>query len=351
MIETPAPAPVPAPARKPLLESDLDNTVTPSEPLPYVPVTSSLFRVIRHVHQVVPGRIPVLRGVFLYVAYVWHVEHCAGWVTSYLPLPPSVIETLDNIISLALCARISTVWVHMVASSTTTQQSLFSRLYSRAPPAPMWLQIAVPALIVACLRYGTLYIVRHASSLLGITIAPIPERLPIWYGDEIGWLRIPTLLLMAYAEKNMWIRMKILLFLAIFILGALFDISCSVALTRVQASLLPLETETLVSFDRSFGGAVQPGQQVTLYAAWASFDWDATFRLLETYVKIELLQIILLATGYGSFAVGIYLLFDGGFPLATAAWQQQVTDKITANATIDVAGGLRMRLGGNSTGF
>ncbi|KAI1092719.1 hypothetical protein F5B19DRAFT_453286 [Rostrohypoxylon terebratum] len=68
-------------------------------------------------------------------------------------------------------------------------------------------------------------------------------------------------------------------------------IPTQVILTRVQASLLPDEDDTIVPFDRSFGGKVEPAIVggkgfVTVKDAWQSFSRASWVRLVKLYVKI-----------------------------------------------------------------
>ncbi|KAF7558975.1 hypothetical protein G7046_g5171 [Stylonectria norvegica] len=68
-------------------------------------------------------------------------------------------------------------------------------------------------------------------------------------------------------------------------------IPAHVILVRVQASLLPDEEDTIVPFDRSFEGLVEPAVvgglgYVTLKSAWATFSRAAWRRLVILYVKI-----------------------------------------------------------------
>jgi hypothetical protein len=64
----------------------------------------------------------------------------------------------------------------------------------------------------------------------------------------------------------------------------------------VQASLLPGSEETIVPFDRTFGGKVMVGGSgvVGMLDAWRSFGWSSRIRLLRVYAKLWAIQIALL---------------------------------------------------------
>ena len=69
-----------------------------------------------------------------------------------------------------------------------------------------------------------------------------------------------------------------------------------VALTRIQASMLPEEDEAIVAFDRSFGGRFEPrivggAGALGLKDAWYSFDKASRLRLLKLTGKILAIDI------------------------------------------------------------
>ena len=60
--------------------------------------------------------------------------------------------------------------------------------------------------------------------------------------------------------------------------------------------MLPDEDESIVPFDRSFGGKVEPEDVggsgcVGMLDAWKTFDWAARIRLIKLYAKVFALQI------------------------------------------------------------
>ncbi|KFA67732.1 hypothetical protein S40285_00941 [Stachybotrys chlorohalonatus IBT 40285] len=73
-------------------------------------------------------------------------------------------------------------------------------------------------------------------------------------------------------------------------------IPAQVVLIRVQASLLPADAETIISFDRSFQGLVEPAiasgkGYATISQAWATFSRAAWRRLVILYAKIFVIGI------------------------------------------------------------
>lgn len=74
-------------------------------------------------------------------------------------------------------------------------------------------------------------------------------------------------------------------------LFVLLQIPATVAMVRVAASMLPEEDETIVPFDRTFGGLTTPeiigGQgKIGIVEAWRSFNWECRRRLLRTVIKV-----------------------------------------------------------------
>lgn len=84
------------------------------------------------------------------------------------------------------------------------------------------------------------------------------------------------------------------LFFAMLLTVALFvllQIPATVAMVRVAASMLPEEDETIVPFDRTFGGLTTPeiigGQgKIGIVEAWKSFNGECRRRLLRTVIKV-----------------------------------------------------------------
>lgn len=82
------------------------------------------------------------------------------------------------------------------------------------------------------------------------------------------------------------------------VLGVAIVIPANVALSRVQASMLPDEDETIVPFDRAFGGQVEPAivggsGAISFMDAWRTFDRPARARVVKLCFKIVLVELAL----------------------------------------------------------
>ena len=75
------------------------------------------------------------------------------------------------------------------------------------------------------------------------------------------------------------------------------QIPATVAMVRVAASMLPEEDETIVPFDRTFGGRTTPeiigGQgKIGIMEAWRSFTGEQRRRVLRTVLKAAALVLV-----------------------------------------------------------
>lgn len=100
------------------------------------------------------------------------------------------------------------------------------------------------------------------------------------------------------------------IFLSIFVL-----IPAHVVLVRVQASLLPEDQETIIPFDRSFEGKVEPAVvggtgYVSMKDAWATFSRSAWRRLVKLYVKIYLVSMALVVLTIAVVAPQVFLMIS-----------------------------------------
>ncbi|KAI0508431.1 hypothetical protein F5B22DRAFT_620594 [Xylaria bambusicola] len=167
-------------------------------------------------------------------------------------------------------------WTHIVISAPSPKyfwQRLppFSRTF-KATAAPI-------ALYVFAAELAT-YLPRYISTVLNMTMwnPKEPNSLPQYNKDD-AWKGIVVLL----------ISLTLNVFLVI---------PAQVVLTRVQASFLPEDDDTIVPFDRSFGGKVEPAivggkGYVNMIDAWKSFSRASWIRLVKLYVKVFLIIVTL----------------------------------------------------------
>ncbi|KAF4979101.1 hypothetical protein FZEAL_4637 [Fusarium zealandicum] len=85
--------------------------------------------------------------------------------------------------------------------------------------------------------------------------------------------------------------------ISIVVLQVLVLVPAYVVLVRVQASLLPDDHETIIPFDRSFNGRIEPAVvgglgYATVRDAWASFSKSAWRRIVLLHVKITAVSVV-----------------------------------------------------------
>lgn len=183
--------------------------------------------------------------------------------------------------SLAL-VQLSTTWVHIIItrrSSADFWRRLppFRRTFDATalPTVIYWLAIQAANILPIALIY-----------LLGITVPGMKDS----SGRDRDAHMTPE------AWKTAQSLKAIVVVIVTIAVGLGFIIPAQTILIRVQASLLPESEDTIVAFDRSFGGAVSPtilgGKgYATVADAWRSLTVSAWRRLLGLYVKIIFVNI------------------------------------------------------------
>ena len=178
-------------------------------------------------------------------------------------------EPLCFVIATVFLARMDTLWTHVVISEPSTQH-----WYQRKVTRKQWKKLLGPTAVYAIAeqfaiqapvalfhRFGNPS-VRH--------VGPHPPAILI-----IGQLGIVSLVGLS--------------------LVVLILFPAAVMLRRVQASMLAENEESIVPFDRTFGGKVVPEilggtGMISMIDAWRTFDWNSRMRLMGVYVKTAVIQ-------------------------------------------------------------
>jgi len=226
------------------------------------PITSSFRSTIQHLRSRA-GFFSRFRGLFSYAVYTFAVTN----VTSALAVVTIIPTLVAPIIACVLCAPLSMVWTHIVISDPSPK-----RWYQRVQSFKSWKKIAGPTAVLA--------IAEQLSIIL-------PTALSFAYGLNMSSEAAKKL---SCSEHQLLVFKGLSVAVLTIALRCFLVIPASVSLTRVQASLLADDEETIVPFDRSFGGKVIPeivgGTGVVgVRDAWKTFDWNSRVRLAKTYVK------------------------------------------------------------------
>ena len=253
---------------EPLATEDPDSPINknPTDPelllVEHKPVTSSFRKTIKHL-QSKGGFRARFRGISIFALNAFVVNIISGMLNPILPF------LVAPIIATILCAQLSLAWTHIVISDPNPKP-----WYRRVPSIKTWKKVAGPT---------TVHVI--AAQLAIVLPAYLATKFGFFGQADPKTARDATVLLF----KGLSILIVSIL------LAVLIVIPANVTLTRVQASLLPEEVESIVPFDRTFGGKVIPeivggSGVVSMLDAWKTFDWNARVRLIKAYVKVFLMQ-------------------------------------------------------------
>jgi len=250
---------------EPLPTEDLDSTIKdPEQPPKPQLITSSFRRTLQHLG----GFSSRFRGLGIFIVNALAVQWIAGML-SVLPIINILPRGFANIIALVLCAQLSLTWTHIVISEPSPKT-----WFRRLAPVKMWKKVAIPTAIFALAEQVAVYIPIYMSVLAGLVDKDAKQIADLTPGQKTA---------MTFKAFGILVFGLLLTFLIV--------IPANVTLTRVQASLLVDTEETIVPFDRSFGGKVIPEivggtGMIGMLDAWKTFDWAARVRLVKTYLKV-----------------------------------------------------------------
>lgn len=233
------------------------------------PITASIRQTILHL-RARAGYWSRFRGLSMFL--VWNVAtgFLVGIIASIFHSRLGV--AFAAIVAETLLATLHMTWVHIVISEPSAK-----RWYRRIPSFKTWPKIA-PAVA------------------LWATSNQVVHILPMLVCGSFGSLKHMNNPEYQPGRKDLYAvgaQGVMAMFLTV-LLFVLLQIPASVTLVRVAASMLPEEDETIVPFDRTFGGKTTPaiigGQgKIGLVEAWRSFAWASRIRLLKLMVKVALI--------------------------------------------------------------
>ncbi|KAI1134362.1 hypothetical protein F5Y05DRAFT_398438 [Hypoxylon sp. FL0543] len=226
-------------------------------------ITSSIRSTYRTL-KAISGLRSLFRGFACYLALGVATSFIYGVLISAF-VPALIAGPLS---ALAL-VQLYTAWTHIVISVPSSKT-----FWQRLPP----FKKAFQATALPVVMY---FFAVEVSSFVPKSLAwALSMNLP----DPKAPNTIPA------ADKNdVW--KGIIVLLVSLVLHVFLVIPTHVILTRVQASLLPEDEDTIVPFDRSFQGKVEPAIVggkgfVTVKDAWQSFSRASWVRLVKLYAKI-----------------------------------------------------------------
>lgn len=239
------------------------------------PITSSIRRTINHLRAHY-GYLSRFRGLSLFIC----LSIARLFIIQFFGIPAFMNNWTGFCIASFLAdlalARWEMTWIHVVISEPTSK-----RWWARAPPLKTWLKIA-PAVALESIACQITYVM---PILVGMSFGAFKRMRNPEYEPSRGDLDAACA--QVYLVSILTIALTVLV-----------QIPATVIVVRVAASMLPEENETVVPFDRSFGGKVTPaiigGQgKIGMLEAWQSFDWSSRVRLVKLMAKIVAIMLAL----------------------------------------------------------
>ena len=239
------------------------------------PITSSIRRTINHLRAHY-GYLSRFRGLHLFLCLSVARLFIIQFFTAAVFLNNWTGFCIASVLADMALARWELTWIHIVISEPT--QKMWWR---RAPPLETWVKIA-PAV---ALRSIASQITKVVPLVVGLSFGAFNRmRNPNFEPSRV--------------ELNAACAQSLFIFILVIIFAILVQLPATVILVRVAASMLPEENETVVPFDRSFGGKVTPailgGQgKIGMAEAWHSFDWLSRIRLVKLMAKVVVIMLAL----------------------------------------------------------
>ena len=240
------------------------------------PITSSILRVRRTLRSA-HGWQGDFRGLRLAVL----IAILSGIGSNVLNAVPFLFPFVGSLIMSLVLVQFSTAWVHAVIRSVSSRTAPEGRsIFQGGLPhfRRTFEATSIPVLLLWLAEAVTGGITLAVASALGLQAYDIrnPAAVPV------------------YSHSMLW-RLLIVGLVAV-ALAFLLVIPANVMLIRVQASMLPPDEDTIVPFDRSFSGTVEPAVMggrgyVTLRDAFRTFSAASWRRVMLFYVKASLVSI------------------------------------------------------------
>jgi hypothetical protein len=293
MIETPHAAITVSPSEESASKDEKEGLLETGPTITLVrqkPITSSIRATIQHV-VANAGRFARFRGFRIHalysVAFALAVHFFTAFFMSLFPegLPGQAV--LVSGLAGATVANVHAAWTHKVVSMPSE-----ATFWQRIPSKSHWKTLAPAAAISTAMPYISLYLTGGVAILLGL------HKLEHANLEEFS--------------KGQWmcLAVRVLATIVFAIFTSLFlCIPAVVTQVRIESSILPDDQDTIVPFDRTFGGKVVSqllggSGKIGFLDAWRSFNWEARRRLLKLYVKIGAIMM------FAMFVIGHVLVFE-----------------------------------------
>lgn len=226
------------------------------------PITSSFRTTIKHLRERA-GFWSRFRGLGIFLVYTFLRDIVISFVSVGSIYEPAMRDVVAQVLAEIILAQFGLAWIHIVISEPSSK-----RWYKRIPGPRSWAKI-LPAALVASVGSRVSFFV---PAVLGASMNVTGES-----DSQQNALAVLAVVGVALA------------------LAVLVEVPAVVTFIRVAASMLPEEDETIVPFDRTFGGKVTPAVlggsgKIGLLDAWKSFNWASRLRFIMVAVKAGAMQ-------------------------------------------------------------
>ncbi|CAK7264953.1 hypothetical protein SEPCBS57363_001343 [Sporothrix epigloea] len=254
---------------------------------PAKPVTASLRRTYKLL-RTVNGWRGNYRGFFL-AAFISILSAMGTLVLAAIPFLPPTVASL--IVSLAL-VQLQAAWVHTVIRANPSDKSIFR---GDVPPFRRTFE-------ATCIPTIMLWVANLIVTLVSVAVIRALKLDGFQFGNPSS---VPQL-----APDMVW-KAIVVFFVAITLVFTL-TFPANVVLIRVQASLLPPDQDTVVPFDRSFNGTVEPAvlggrSYVTVKDAFCTLSRASWKRIVVLFIKLHAL-FFLINVFYAAAILPVFLL-------------------------------------------
>lgn len=180
------------------------------------------------------------------------------------------------IVSVGL-ARLHMLWTHSMIAYPSSKP-----WYRRFVPRKNCKAVLLPSLVYAAAQQATVLIPMALAFLLDLHHVSHDDMIKSATRKHCGKMMLMGLRFLAVPAAALFIGFAVLL-------------PAAVTLTRVEATLLPEDQETIVNFDRAavlgdIDLSARGGSRALFVHAWRSFDRSARWRLIKVYAKMVLIQ-------------------------------------------------------------
>ena len=238
------------------------------------PVTSKIRSTIKHITSQA-GWTARWRGMGYGIIYSFSVCTLARLFATITPDVPGAHIAMSVLVTV-IAAPVHMIWTH---ATIALPGASWQARWSPARTIDCYKNLAVPALVYEGVQLLVLYMTVCMITLMNLDAAASAD---------------------ATAADKVWAVVRLIGSAVVFAAAGLFVIlPAHTQLVRVEASMLSEDEDTIVPFDRTFGGKVVPkvlggSGAIGFMDAWRSFNREARIRVVKLYLKIFAISATLL---------------------------------------------------------